>query len=652
LYPQVFGKYVLERELSRGGMARVVLATLRGAGGFEKRLVVKQIRDELAFDQQFVRRFVEEAKTTVALSHPNIVPVYELGVEQGTYFLAMELVEGVSIAELVRERDADGKKRVLSPEEGAYVGMEVCRALDYAHRRMKVVHRDITPRNVMLDEEGQVKLIDFGIAAPARVAGHEILGSPGHMSPEQVAGLELGPPTDIFAVAVLLLEAWTGTPTFRRATPEACDAAMREPHPRPSDFDPRLAPLDEPIARALQLDPRERQQKANELGRALRAFLARTNVDVTDLAHVLGERVRMLREREEEAAQAAPLSVPKKTQPSQLEFGTHTFAAREEGFTWAPETGRTEGVGAESDSGPPLVRSPAAPHTRRLSDSLPPHVVRKVDAPRDGRVAAALSIPTPLMIQTGVTQEAIAAAALAAKQRVAERSGPPAPLVDGASKADASERIETVATRPLELETPIVPMETKGTAPPNGPAAPPASPVRPWRVPALGGAALAVGIALWNMQGLRRGDPGGQGTSIAPSPSPLPSPSATSSVSAPLTAIPSAAIPAPRSTASSPLPPSPASAGPTFAAATAGTVVAGRAQATFLGDPGTRVSIDGASRGACPVRVALDPGAHDVRFVFEPTGESRGERLTVKANEKVTVRADFTGASPTVRIQR
>src|SRR3977135_2398562 len=90
VYPQVFGKYVLERELSRGGMARVVLATLRGAGGFEKRLVVKQIRDELSFDQQFVRRFVEEAKTTVALSHPHIVPVYELGVGQRTDVLAME----------------------------------------------------------------------------------------------------------------------------------------------------------------------------------------------------------------------------------------------------------------------------------------------------------------------------------------------------------------------------------------------------------------------------------------------------------------------------------------------------------------------------------------------------------------------------------
>src|ERR1700733_5425770 len=158
MYPQTFGKYVLEKELAVGGMARVLLATLRGAGGLQKRLVVKQIRDELAVDQEFVQRFVEEAKTTVALSHPNIVPVYELGIEMGTYFLAMELGDGV----------------------------DVCRALDYAHRRMQVVHRDVTPRNVMVDEEGQVKIIDFGIAARASVAGQEVFGTPGHMPPEQL----------------------------------------------------------------------------------------------------------------------------------------------------------------------------------------------------------------------------------------------------------------------------------------------------------------------------------------------------------------------------------------------------------------------------------------------------------------------------------
>src|SRR5579859_4740191 len=195
MYPQVFGKYVLERELSRGGMARVVLATLRGAGGFEKKLVVKQIRDELASDDDFVARFVEEAKTAVALAHPNIVPVYELGVELGTYFLAMELVEGASLSELLRASAPDG----LSPEEGAYIGVEVCRALDYAHRRMQVIHRDVTPRNVTVDEEGQVKIIDFGIAARASVAGQDVFGTPGHMPPEQLRREEIGPPTDIFA---------------------------------------------------------------------------------------------------------------------------------------------------------------------------------------------------------------------------------------------------------------------------------------------------------------------------------------------------------------------------------------------------------------------------------------------------------------------
>ncbi len=200
MYPQVFGKYVLERELARGGMARVVLATLRGAGGFEKKLVVKQIRYELAFDSQWVERFLEEAITTVSLSHPNIVPVYELGMEQGTYFLAMELVEGVTIAELLKTGG------VLSPEEGAYVGVEVCRALDYAHRRMDVVHRDITPRNVDGGRGGtESKSSTLGSQLRRRSAGHEVFGSPGHMPPEQISGAPLGPPTDIFAVAVTLM---------------------------------------------------------------------------------------------------------------------------------------------------------------------------------------------------------------------------------------------------------------------------------------------------------------------------------------------------------------------------------------------------------------------------------------------------------------
>ena len=220
MFPQIFGKYVLERPIAEGGMARVFLATLRGAGGFEKKLVVKQIRAELATDDAFVKRFVDEAKTTVELSHPNIVPVYELGVEQGVYFLAMELCDGVTLAELLQ---AEVK---LSPEEGAYLGIEICRALDYAHRKARVIHRDVTPRNVVIDEEGAVRLIDFGIAAPASSGEGEVFGSPGHMPPEQLRGGEIGPFTDVFAVATLLYEAWSLTPPFRRATAADSERAL------------------------------------------------------------------------------------------------------------------------------------------------------------------------------------------------------------------------------------------------------------------------------------------------------------------------------------------------------------------------------------------------------------------------------------------
>jgi serine/threonine-protein kinase len=513
VYPQVFGKYVLEKELARGGMARVVLATLRGAGGFEKRLVVKQIRDELAFDQQFVRRFVDEAKTTVALSHPNIVPVYELGVEEGTYFLAMELVEGVSVSEL----------GPLTPEEGAYIGVEVCRALDYAHRRMKVVHRDITPRNVMIDEEGQVKLIDFGIAAPALVAGHEILGSPGHMAPEQVDGGELGPPTDIFAVAVLLLEAWTGTAPFRRATPEECAAAVREKHPRPSDFDPRLLPLDEAIAKALSLDPKERQQEASELARSLRAFLQ--GADTEDIARSLGERVRKLRADPYEPPPPSMRGVEPKTAPSAT---TQTFAANADALRLPPSTRKLETEG---------------PRTR--------------------------------------------------------------PMVGG----------DTIATRPL-----TTPVDAITPAPPkrNGPL-----------VAVVAVAALAI-FAFYKSRAAPAEAP----------PPPVPAPI----VSAVVSAAPSP--PPPASVASSIAP------APSLVPSNTAVIVAARANLSFLGEPGTRVTVDGIARGACPVRLALEAGRHDVRFTFDPTGESRGEPVTVKSGESVTVRAEFTGATPMIRVQR
>ena len=295
MYPQLFGKYVLEREIAAGGMAKVLVATLRGAVGFEKRLVVKQIRPELASDDAFVRRFVEEAKTAVELGHPNIVPVYELGVEQGVYYIAMEFCEGVTLSEVLSETGA------LSPEEGAYLGIEICRALDYAHRRASIVHRDVTPRNVMLDEEGAVRIIDFGIAAPVTLPEDggfhrgELFGTPGHMAPEQIAGEALTPATDVFAVAALLIEAWTSKPPFRRGTAAECMKALAETPPPLAASVPELAPLSELMSAALAPKPDDRPSTAEAFSRPLREFVK--SADLGDVARRIGTRVRRTRRK-------------------------------------------------------------------------------------------------------------------------------------------------------------------------------------------------------------------------------------------------------------------------------------------------------------------------------------------------------------------
>jgi serine/threonine-protein kinase len=296
-----------------------------------------------------VRRFVDEAKTTVELSHPNIVPVYELGVEQGIYYLAMELCDGVTLAELLCE----AKK--ITPEEGAYVGIEICRALDYAHRKARIIHRDVTPRNVIIDEEGAVRLIDFGIAAPAYDGANEVFGSPGHMPPEQLRGEEVGPPADVFAVATLLYEAWSGRPPFRRGTPEQSQLALSEPLAALSTFDAALAPLDALMASALALDARERPQSAEDVSRRLRRFLAEW--DLGDLSRKVGERVRHLRASSDadigaETAESLAGATPVVNE-------TRTFATR------SPES-----AGSGALPAPSKPRHDALPDipTRRMSD--------------------------------------------------------------------------------------------------------------------------------------------------------------------------------------------------------------------------------------------------------------------------------------------
>jgi serine/threonine-protein kinase len=276
--PIAFGKYLLDEEIARGGMARVHLARLRGLGGFEKKLVVKQILPHLAADPRFVSMFVDEAKTLVALSHPHVVPVYELGVENGIYFLAMEHVDGATLADMILGGP-------LAPAEAAHVGVQVADALSYAEERFGLVHRDVTPRNVMVESSGHARLLDFGIAARADDdVGKGLYGTPGFLSPEQARGEKVSGRSDLFSLACVLFEAVHARPLF------PARGALEAARTFTDDDVARLVPGSDPLSVILRqcLAPHaeDRPESARVLGRMLRAVSASAD----DPASVLGRR--------------------------------------------------------------------------------------------------------------------------------------------------------------------------------------------------------------------------------------------------------------------------------------------------------------------------------------------------------------------------
>jgi len=278
--PTSFGKYFLTEKLATGGMAEIYLAKIVGPGGFEKQLVIKQIHPKLTGQRHFVDLFVAEAKTLVTLAHGNIVPVYELGVVDDTYFIAMEYIDGPTLyrlTEMVSRRDGS-----IEPAVAAWITARILEGLDYAHRKGEgVIHRDLSPRNVMLSRDGEVKLVDFGIAVTLGNAGEDEsaqsapTGSFPYMSPEQVRKEQLTAQTDLFSVGVLMWEMLVGHRLFARSDPDATLAAVTDGDiPRPSIERPNVpAKLDDVVMRALERDKTGRWTDAAEMLAALQKYL-------------------------------------------------------------------------------------------------------------------------------------------------------------------------------------------------------------------------------------------------------------------------------------------------------------------------------------------------------------------------------------------
>ena len=260
-----FGQYELLSLIARGGMGEVYLASLRGELGFEKKLVVKTIRPELAENPKFVELFAAEAKTAVTLTHGNIVPIYELGRSDETLYIAMGYVDGPSLSQLLRKHAA--RKTALDPATALFIVREVLTGLAYAHTRHNerppVVHRDISPRNILVDRSGQVRIVDFGIALAADVQAAHSAGSTGYMAPEQARAAKADPSADVFSVGCVLYELLT----LRKAFPR--EGVWMDP-----DLDPVPEPVRPLLAAALSAKASDRPEDAGAMLKQLGPLVA------------------------------------------------------------------------------------------------------------------------------------------------------------------------------------------------------------------------------------------------------------------------------------------------------------------------------------------------------------------------------------------
>ena len=299
----MLGRYQLLFLLGQGGMGEVHLAKLTGAAGFEKLCIVKTILPQMQADPQFVERFHHEARVLVQLNHSNIAQVHDMGEVEGTLYMAIEYVAGVDLSRV--ESRVRQQRAVVPIPIALYVGQQVAEALGYAHRKagpdgtpLGIVHRDVSPQNVMVSYEGEVKVIDFGLAKSAVRSQHTlpqtVMGKLGYMSPEQAMAKQVDHRSDIFSAGIIAWEMLTGRAMYEGGTMGEMVAKMAHPNiESPRAIRPEISPaLEQIVMRALQVDPVARYSRADEFARALNELAVREGLTVG--AEEVGNYVRAM----------------------------------------------------------------------------------------------------------------------------------------------------------------------------------------------------------------------------------------------------------------------------------------------------------------------------------------------------------------------
>lgn len=315
--PRRFGKYTLLRRMATGGMAEIYLALQRSVAGFEKLIVIKRILPAMIADRGFIDMLLHEARVAATLSHPNIVQTLDVGQVEGAYFIALEHVHGEDLRSIVRQMKKKGVTE-FPLEHAIAVILGMCAGLSYAHDRrdldgtpLNIVHRDVSPQNVLVGFAGDVKVVDFGVAKSGtqtaeQTKSGQLKGKVPYMSPEQARGEEVDHRSDIFALGVMLFELTTGRRLFKGSTEfETLKMIIDRDYPRPSWVSHGYpAGLEAIVMKALEKDTSKRYQSARDMQGDLEAFVRDEKLPVSSIA--LAEFMKMLFE-EKLAAQKEAL---------------------------------------------------------------------------------------------------------------------------------------------------------------------------------------------------------------------------------------------------------------------------------------------------------------------------------------------------------
>jgi serine/threonine-protein kinase len=379
--------------IGRGGMAAVWVARERTKNPKDDRLVaVKAMLPELAEESEFVRMFLDEVRLVRSIRHQNVVQVYDVGEHDGVMWMSMEWVEGESLHTVIAEA---GKRRAIPPEMAVKIIADACAGLHAAHelrdenqKLRGVVHRDISPHNILIGTNGFVKLVDFGVAkAVGRVSeatrAGQLKGKFGYMSPEQARGKAVDRRSDLFSIGIVLFELTTSRRLFRGESDiETLKLVISAQVPRPSTLDPSYpAELERIVLRALERDPQARYQTAAELEHDLRNYLKTQRIVVAQsglaglLKRVVGQRI----EQRRKAVRSALKSITVGPAPQELLSSEPAFTPTN------PDKITVSGVSVVTGTGLSGISGPSS--TGASMGGVPPpsaHSVRTVVDPNRG----------------------------------------------------------------------------------------------------------------------------------------------------------------------------------------------------------------------------------------------------------------------------